>query len=106
VLIAYITAQHLQILFIREHSTLPLESMVQTLLASIVGGTNRGFLYDGSTYTDIIYPGASDTQAFMNRLKHCWIVVGGTYIGFLYNGSTFTDIIYPGATSTIASGIG
>ena len=72
------------------------------------GGVNRGMLYNGSNFTNIIYPGASATQAF--GISGSNIVgsatVGGVGIGFLYNGSTFTDIIYPGATSTIAFGIG
>jgi len=72
------------------------------------GGVNRGMLYNGSTFTDIIYPGASSTNVF--GVSGSNIVgaatVGGITKGFLYNGSTFTDIIYPGASGTSAYGIG
>ena len=30
---------------------------------AVVGGVTKGFLYNGSTFTDIIYPGASGTGA-------------------------------------------
>lgn len=72
------------------------------------GGVNRGMLYNGSNFTDIIYPGASSTNATgvsgLNIVGSAF--VGGTTKGFLYNGSTFKDITYPGATSTQAFGIG
>jgi len=29
---------------------------------ALVGGIQKGFLYNGSTFTDIIYPSASVTQ--------------------------------------------
>lgn len=73
-----------------------------------VGGVNIGFLYNGSTFTDIIYPGGSGTVAYDIDGSN---VVGNTSVsgiskGFLYNGSTFTDIIYPGADFyTISVGI-
>jgi hypothetical protein len=67
-----------------------------------------GYLYNGSAFTNIIYPGASATQAF--GVSGSNIVgsatVGGVGIGFLYDGSTFTNIIYPGAILTNAFGIG
>jgi len=72
-----------------------------------IGGIIKGFSYNGSTFTDIIYPGSSDTRA--NGIDGSNIVgtasIGGVVKGFLYNGSTFTDIIYPGATSTQPDGI-
>ena len=74
-----------------------------------VGGVVRSFLYNGSTFTDIIYPGATFTQA--RGINGSNIVgsvfLGGIYSdGFLYDGSTFTDIVYPGATSTLPDDIG
>ena len=73
-----------------------------------VGGIFRGFLYNGSTFTDIIYPGATGTQAFgidgSNIVGEA--TVGAISRGFLYNGSTFTDIVYPSATSTLPFDIG
>jgi hypothetical protein len=64
-------------------------------------GVLIGFLYNGSTFTDIIYPGALQTIALGIDGSNIvgFALVGGTNRGFLYNGSTFTDIIYPGATS-------
>jgi hypothetical protein len=72
-----------------------------------VGGVSRGFLYNGSTFTDIIYPVQACTAALgidgSNIVGSA--IVGGRNRGFLYNGLTFTDIIYPGATFTEAYGI-
>jgi len=86
----------------------PIPSAYRIVGGATIGGIFRGFLYNGSTFTDIIYPGLTSTIA--NDIDGSNIVgsatIGGVTRGFLYNGSTFTDIIYPGATSTSAQGIG
>jgi hypothetical protein len=60
-------------------------------------GVLIGFLYNGSTFTDIIYPGAFQTIAHGIDGSNIvgYALVGGTNRGFLYNGSTFTDIFTP-----------
>ncbi len=74
----------------------------------IVGQTNSAsFVYDGSAFTDISYPGAQSTLVedidgnnIVGR-----VTVGNITKGFIYDGSTFTDIIYPGLTNTQAFGV-
>ena len=73
-------------------------------------GLNRGFLYNGSTFTDINYPGAIETNVYgiygSNIVGYATVGVINRQLGFLYNGSTFKDIIYPGADFTQVYGIG
>ena len=87
--------------------TQPISPAYRIVGSATVAGVNRGFVYNGSTFTDIIYPGSTNTQAFgidgSNIVGRA--TVSGIVKGFLYNGSTFTDIIYPGATFTQARGI-
>ena len=87
--------------------TQPISPAYRIVGSATVAGVNRGFVYNGSTFTDIIYPGSTNTQAFGIDGSN---IVGATNIGsqfasWLYNGSTFTNIIYPGSSSTSAFGI-
>jgi hypothetical protein len=72
-------------------------------------GTDNAFSYDGSTFTDIIFPGSTRTisaygiNAFNIVGSH---LLNGLVRGYIYDGSTFTDIFVPGSTSTEAIGIG
>ena len=72
-----------------------------------ISGVTRGFLYDGSTFTDIFVPGSTRTEA--NGIQGSNIVgqtrIDGITRGFLYDGSTFTDIFVPCSTATQANGI-
>jgi hypothetical protein len=66
--------------------------------------TRRGFLYDGTTFFPIDYPGAEDTAAYaINNSGHVVGVYGsggGTTSGFTYNGSTYTPINRPASLGT------
>ena len=44
--------------------TQPISPAYRVVGYATVGGLSRGFLYDGSTFTDIIYPGATSTLVF------------------------------------------
>lgn len=77
-----------------------------------VGGVNKAFVYDGSTFTDIIHPSATGIvpQDIDGENIVGWAdFSSGTPFrkGFLYNGSTFTDIVFPGISwdSSIIRGI-
>ena len=73
-----------------------------------VSGTS-GFIYDGSTYKDVSYPGASQTE-FVGIsgnmiVGHYYYTAGGAH-SFLYDGTTFTPIVDPlGVEGTLVSGI-
>jgi probable HAF family extracellular repeat protein len=73
-------------------------------------GKAHGFLKDGTTFTTIDVPGATETVA--RGINETGQIVGwfidamdGHTHGFLKDGTTFTTIDVPGATQTIASGI-
>jgi hypothetical protein len=74
---------------------------------TIIGGVTRGFLYNGSTFTDIFVPGSLQTVA--NGISGsnivCVAVIPPFVKGFIYNGSTFTEIFVPGSLQTEAYGI-
>ena len=71
----------------------------------------RGFLYDGSNFTDIVNPDPSFDLVEARDISGLNIVgrtsTSGNLItkGFLYNGSTFTYITYPGETKNLIYGI-
>ena len=69
--------------------------------------TRRGFVYDGSIYSDIFIPGSITTDAYSIDGSNIVgaVNVGGTIRGFLYNGSTYTTFSAPGSTYTAAYGI-
>jgi hypothetical protein len=73
----------------------------------IIGGVTRGFLYDGSVYSDIFFPGSTLTSAAgINNGKIVGTyIIGGVTRGFLYDGSNFVDIFVPGSSRTTANGI-
>jgi hypothetical protein len=85
----------------------PISPAYRIVGQATVGGITKGFLYNGSTFTDIIYPGATGTRAYAIDGSSIVGVATGNFNpkGFLYNGSTFTDIIYPGASQTEVFGI-
>jgi hypothetical protein len=87
--------------------TQPISPAFRIVGTAVVGGILKGFLYNGSTFTDIIYPSSSGTIAYDIDGSNIVGVAVGNFNpkGFLYNGSTFTDIIYPGATQTEIFGI-
>jgi hypothetical protein len=68
----------------------------------------HGFLYDGTNWTSLNYPGAANTAAFGINGGN---IVGG-YVdalgrhGFLYDGTNWTPLDYPSASETpLAAGI-
>jgi len=70
-----------------------------------------GFIYNGSTFTDVIPPNAVD-ETYPSGINNSGVVVGSYYdsnyntIGYIYDGSTFTDVIPPNAVyDTYAFGI-
>ena len=75
---------------------------------TVIGGISRGFLYDGSTFTDIFVPSSTSTVAAgidgSNIVGAA--IIGGINVGFIYNGSSFTTFSVPGSTSTQAFKIG
>ena len=69
---------------------------------------DKGFLYSGGNYTDIIPPGWTSARA--QAVNNAGAVVGYGYTGsmdkgFLYSGGNYTDIIPSGWTSAWALGI-
>ena len=81
------------------------------------GSITQGFLYNGSTYTTINYPGSvtlpNQTQipgttlrgVSGNNIVGIYEDAGLNFHGFLYNGSTYTAINVPGATYTETVGV-
>lgn len=81
--------------------TQPITPPYRIVGSATVAGVERGFVYDGSTFTDIVVPGSVSTQATdidgSNIVGHADFASGTPFRkGFLYNGSTFTDIVFPG----------
>jgi len=72
-------------------------------------GFQRGFLFDGSTFSDIFVPGSFGSYA--TSIEGSRIIgvsrpsLFGEYTPFIYNGSTFSFFSVPGSTSTSADGI-
>jgi len=87
--------------------TQPISPAYRILGFATVGGVTKTFLYNGSTFSDIIYPEAGSYTA--RDIDGSNIVgtaiVAGVPKGFLYDGSTLTDIVYPGASQTQAFGV-
>ena len=70
-----------------------------------VGGVRKGFLYDGSIFTDIIYPGSTGNNAYGidgSNIVGSANIPGIISTGFIYDGSTFTGILYPTSRNTSA----
>ena len=76
---------------------------------NVVGTTGSvGFLYDGSAYTKIFYPGSTETSA--NGISGNKIVgdyrSGGLRHGFVFDGSAYTPLDHPlGTKGTYAFGV-
>jgi hypothetical protein len=87
--------------------TQPISPAYRIVVQATVGGIVKSFLYNGSTFTDIIDPSA--TQTFAQGIDGVNIVgssvVGGVNRGFLYNGSTFTTLSVPSSSFTIPYGV-
>jgi len=77
----------------------------------ILNGVGRGFVYNGSIFTDIFVPGSTQTGALGidgSNIVGFYQGQGFTTRGFLYNGSTFTDIVNTSGANkltTVARGI-
>ena len=73
----------------------------------VSGGTQYGFLYNGTTYTTLALPGALSTVATGVSGGNVVGYYGNstTNYGFLYNGTTYTTLAPPGATYTEATGV-
>jgi probable HAF family extracellular repeat protein len=80
----------------------------------VIVGTNTSgvgsFVYDGTTYSPINYPGAYDTAAL--GINDAGVIMGYYYNsnpwafhGFIKNGTTYSSFDYPGAAQTYATGI-
>jgi hypothetical protein len=70
--------------------------------------TETSFLYNGTTYTTISYPGSSST--IVQGLNDSGEAVGfytldGVTQGFTYLNGTYTSVMYPGASTTDLFGI-
>jgi hypothetical protein len=67
-----------------------------------------GFIYDGSTFSPLEYPGATYTEADAidgNTVVGTWYRGGSANRGFIYNGNTFTPLDVPGGAVTIVTGV-
>jgi hypothetical protein len=72
-----------------------------------VDGRNHGFLYDGTNWTTLDYPGAVWTIAYSisgSKIVGYYEDSSGTH-GFLYDATNWTTLDYPGAAWTTALGI-
>jgi len=74
------------------------------------GGVRSGFVYNGTTFMAINYPGAAQTivQGINNSGEVVGTyIIGGVGQGFMYSTATgtFTSIVYPGSSSTQVFGI-
>ena len=70
-------------------------------------GRYRGYIYDGSTWTIINAPGASDTWVCDTYDKSTvgYDYLSGNVHGFIYNGSQWQTLDKPGAGQTFPNGI-
>jgi hypothetical protein len=76
---------------------------------SAATGGAHGFVYNGTSYTTLDFPGADTTGAHAidgNNIVGIYVVSGASH-GFLYNGTTYTTLDVPlvGASGTSANGI-
>lgn len=72
--------------------------------------SRRGFLFNGTTYTEIGFPAGSNVTVPIdidgNNVVGYYQDSGSLILrGFLYNGTTYTDIFFPSGTSTSPSEI-
>jgi len=70
--------------------------------------TNNSFLYNGTTYTTLSYPGASSTvvQGLNDSGEAVGIMtLNGVTEGFTYLNGTYAAVMYPGSSSTDLFGI-
>jgi hypothetical protein len=68
---------------------------------------NHGYIYDGTTFTPLVAPGADITvpNGIDNGNVVGYYQVGSTPHGFIYNGGTFTDLNMPGKPAIFPRGI-
>ena len=71
------------------------------------GGVEYGFLYDGSAYTTIDFPGSTYTSptGVSGDSVVGYSVVNSAGIGFLYNGGSYATIVPPGGINGEATAI-
>ncbi len=73
------------------------------------GTGNRGFTYDGSSYSFLNVPGATNTYAYSitdtGSIVGTYVDATGYYHGYTYNGSSYSSLDVPGAVYTYARGI-
>jgi uncharacterized membrane protein len=80
-------------------------------LAGFPDGSFRGYLLQGKTFKDIVFPGAPATGAF--AINKSGVIVGiycsdlacNTSHGFLLKGTTYTSLDFPGGMNTNAYGV-
>ena len=75
-----------------------------TLYPETTSYEDRGFIYDGSTFTTLSFPNSEDTRALAVSGGTVVGTYGGTQ-GFIYDGSTFTTLIVPNGGNTTPNGI-
>jgi hypothetical protein len=74
-------------------------------------GVQHGFsLKNGTTFTDITYPGATVTAS--DRINDTNVIVGlhgtsssGPFMGYRKSGTKFTNILFPSSTETRCRGL-
>lgn len=72
------------------------------------GQPAQGFLYDGTTDTDINYPGAASTLPYDisgSNIVGAYRDASSVSHGFLYDGASYSPIDYPGSFQTLAYGV-
>ena len=69
----------------------------------------RGFANNGGTFSNVDFPGASETQAIgvndAGQIVGDYFDAASVEHGFVSSGGTFTAIDFPGAIGTSAAGI-
>lgn len=76
------------------------------------GNRKHGFIYDGTNWTKLDFPGARSSYAWgidENNIVGVYqkteqLPIFRSFHGYLYNGSTWTALDYPGTQGTIAMG--
>ena len=86
----------------------PISPAYRIVGQATVGGIIRGWVYDGTTFTDIVYPGSNLSQTSIAKNIDGSNIIGyanNGFISYLYNGSTFTSIPIGSASNFLTSGI-
>jgi hypothetical protein len=86
----------------------PISPAYRIVGLATVGGIIRGWVYDGTTFTDIIYPGSNTNLGSSAQGIDGLNIIGyanNGFISYLYNGSTFTSIPIGSASNFVTYGI-